>query len=493
MMRKETAMGVPVVVETDESRLRDPAWLLSEAPAVLRAPGPSGVEANLENTLRFAVKMVVPDIFTLEQLPQERKTIDYAEVLGGPPADKQAAVIFLARYFLRYTATYSETTPDLTEVRNALTVAMQILYHTWAVEGLQVLYDYTYSQSDGPNAEFWDGVSLHLLYMMALLADARPQTLAFLQSRPHARRGVERIMRLPDTNRAQVARALGEDYLRARQAGTPLDTPPAPAFLAVLSSYGRELPDDDGAEYVAIRMALERTRPALNGPDLPVLAQWVAEGSLKTAQVLLYRARGGLTTKNYVDLMRAVLQHAPPSPVRAAAAILELGKLNRAAGIAGGDPNIMPLFREAAMTNVPELSGAARLAVRELAAMDAFNDALSLLEHAPMLEVAAEAMIHLRDTRRLALTERVVLARPILQPLYDAAFAHVQKAKNLMEAVWAATTDDLALVYLQRLKEMHAVPELQMLVQKRTRVSDLAHKTLAEVKLAMSAYAEGEE
>ncbi|OPZ79583.1 MAG: hypothetical protein BWY76_03523 [bacterium ADurb.Bin429] len=143
-----------------------------------------------------------------------------------------------------------------------------------------------------------------------------------------------------------------------------------------------------------------------------------------------------------------------------------------------------------AMTDMPDRAGAARLAARAFAAVDAFNESLYLIENAVMVEVGEEALHHLRDTRRLALAEHAVKTRPFLQMAYEDAFAHVQRAKSLMESVWSAQSEDLAMMYLARLKEMKAFPELQQLCQKRTKISDLAQKTMAELKLSMSAYRE---
>jgi hypothetical protein len=467
---------------------RDPDALAAAAVAFLDAAPPAGPGADVEETLRRALKPLLADLFTLDRKLQENADFSIAAFFGAALIEKMAGMLFLSRYCLRFIAISGGQSLDLNDMRRLLTLAMQTLYQVQAVEGLIFLYDYAVSQLDTGNTPFWEGTCLHTLYLLALLRDGRPQALAFLHDRPHARRHVEQMMALPDAQRAPVAQALGKDYMEARRQGTPMEPLRTPPYLKMLLQFDPTPPSDAAAAFTALLVARERIRAAVESGDTALLARWIAEGSASAAQAALRSAKANLASGQFSDVLARVIRHPHSNSLRLACAVHELGRLNQAAGIKSGDPNIIPLLREMAMTDVPERAGAARLAAREFAAVDAFNESLFLVEHAIMVEVGEEAMHHLRDTRRLALAERAAKTRPFLQPAYEAAFAHVQRAKSLMESVWSAQSDDLAMMYLQRLKEMKAFPELQQLCQKRTKISDLAQKTMAELKLSMSAY-----
>jgi hypothetical protein len=391
---------------------------------------------------------------------------------------------------MRFVSLNSGQTLDLNDMRHLLTTCMQTFFQVEAVDGLVFLYDYAYAEIDDGNPQFWDGVCMHVLYMLARIPSGRPQALSFLHERSHARRHLERIVSLPDDQRAPVLRVLGEEYIRLRREGTPIESPRPAPYLAMLLKYSATPPGEVEATFVGLLVARERIRLAVESCDTAALARWIAEGTVPAAQTARRAAMNNLATPQYVETLAAVIRHPHAGPLRVAAAVLEMGRLNQAAGMKEGDPNIIPLLREMAMTDMPDRAGAARLAAREFAAVDNFNESLGLVEHAVMVEVGEEAMLHLRDTRRLALAERAIAKRPFLQSAYEIAFAHVQKAKSLMESVWSAQSEELAMMYLARLKEMKAYPELQTLTQKRTKISDLAQKTLAELKLSMSAYRE---
>lgn len=470
--------------------MRDPDALAAAAAAFLDAPPPDGPGREAEEMLRRAIKPLFPDLFLLDRALQEQKDFSIAAHFGPALVEKLAGLLFFTRYCMRFVSLNSGQMLDLNDMRHLLTTCMQTLYQVEAIDGLIFLYDYAYSQAGGDNPQFWDGVCMHVLYMLARLPSGRAQALAFLHERAHARRHVERIVSLPDDQRAPTMRVLGEEYIRARREGNPLEMPRPAPYVAMLLQFSATPPGEAEASFVGLMVARERIRLAVEASDTALLARWVAEGTIPAAQTARRAAMNNLATPQYVGTLSEVVRHPTAGALRVAAAIQELARLNEAAGMTGGDPNIIPLLREAAMTDIPDRAGAARLAARAFAAVDNFNESLGLVEHAVMVEVGEEALLHLRDTRRLALVERTIAHRSFLQPAYEMAFSHVQKAKSLMESVWSAQSEDLAMMYLHRLKEMKAYPELQTLTQKRTKISDLAQKTLAELKLSMSAYRE---
>ncbi|HOF87206.1 MAG TPA: hypothetical protein PLZ36_03740 [Armatimonadota bacterium] len=469
---------------------RDPEALAAATAAFLDAAPPAGPGGEAEAMLRRAVTPLLADLFALDAKLRENADLSIAAFFGAALVEKMAGMLFLARFCLRFIAVSSGQSLDLTEMRRLLTLAIQALYQVQAVEGLMFLYDDAAGGRAGRHAEFWDGACLHLLSMLALLAEGRLRVLTFLHERPHARRHVEQMMALPDAQRAPAARELGQDYLDARRGQRPMEPLTTPPYLTMLMQFDPAPPDDAAAAFVALLAARERIRVAAESGDAAMLARWIAEGSAPAAQAALRAGKAHLAPGHYVDALARVIRHPHAPPLRLACAVQELGRLNHAANPNGGDPNLIPLLREMAMTDVPDRAGAARLAARAVAAVDAFNESLYLIENAVMVEVGEEAILHLRDTRRLALAEHAVKARPFLQMAYEDAFAHVQRAKSLMESVWSAQSEELAMLYLARLKELKAYPELQQLCQKRTKISDLAQKTLAELKLSMSAYRE---
>jgi len=138
-------------------------------------------------------------------------------------------------------------------------------------------------------------------------------------------------------------------------------------------------------------------------------------------------------------------------------------------------------LHSAANTAMVDCIGVARIAVQELAAVDAFIDIERIMQEAPYLPVAEEAINALKISRVLSTNMNFLEDRPELRPAFLAARNELLEVKNLMESAFAAASEDVAMTFLSRLQELHAVPELRKLSQGNTRISRLAKNLLVQM------------
>ena len=479
--------------DTNLHALLDPDMLYEDAKALLHAPEttPSDERTPLEKSIRRAHQQLAADLATIERTRGEGAEPSYAELFGAQCQEKIAAIIFLIKHKLLDIAGNSLPTRDLLDTRRDITRLVDILFKLQAMEGLGILYDFANSQAQGELAQFWQRVALHYLHLMALLPPARPQVLHFLSERPDARRQVEQLMASTDDAIARTFRALGEDYVRAKHAEETES--PAPAeYTICYRQYDQRAPDACTAGLSSLLAAQDSIRHALAAGETAALLSWFAEGSQRAVRYLLHSARASMSASALMDFLIAILATEKMDPVRLAAAVLGMGDINRTLRDNGGEPNINQQLVEATMTTDGARAGVARLAVRELSSVNAFNELLTVVERAPIIEVAEEAIIALRDLRRLVMAETIVSRRPLLQTTYHKAQKHLQEIQNLTDAAWACQNEHMAMPYIMRLKELQATRELEVLGQKHKQIGHLATSALSALRLELAGGGNGE-
>lgn len=466
----------------------EPAFLLREAKPFLREPTATAADERtpLEKSIRRAHQLLANDLAQIERLKRDGADIAYADCFGAQYHEKIAALIFLTRSKLLDIAGDTSSILDIVDARRDTSLLVEILFRLSAVEGLGILYDFAAVHAQGDNAPFWQKVGQHYLHLLTLLTLTRTHVLYFLRARPAARRQVEQGMASMDEAVARAYRALGEDYVHAK-AQLQTEPPPAPAEYTIFyQRYEQSLPDAQTTRLSALLTAQDRIHRLVDAKDLPGLVKWFVEGSLPAVQYLLHSARTNLSASALLDLLTAVLALNDGDPIRLAAAVLELGRLNRAVHAAGGDPNINTQLIEATMTDKGARTGVAQLAVRELGGVNAFNEILSVLERAPIVEVADEGIRVLRDLRRLPMAEAIVNRRATLQTAFKAAQRHLQEIQSLMDSVWACQNEYMATPYITRLRELQAIHEIEIIGQKHQHIATLAKRILSEMQLEMT-------
>ena len=174
----------------------------------------------------------------------------------------------------------------------------------------------------------------------------------------------------------------------------------------------------------------------------------------------------------------------PDIPIeRQAVAIVELSEISRTLKPEGGDEGINRTLANFALSCDKLHLGVARLAVRELRSTSAFNDILTVMEKSGIIELAEEGMEMMCELRRLPMVENIVQRRPLLTMSYHKQLKYMNTVQELVSAAWGCSSEDTARIYLERLSEMRAVPELEQLGKKHKHISDLANKTLTSLRM----------
>jgi hypothetical protein len=438
----------------------------------------------LEVDLRRAFKLVWPDLLKIKELRAQKTDLPYADLLGAQIDDKVAAIIFLARHKMLDVTSGPSQALDIADARADLTVFVDILVYLNAIEGLGVLYDLSYEQGVAQPAEFWQKASTYYLHLIAKTDGARPRALQFLKDRPHARRQVEGLIASADPGIAATFRALGEDYVRARkEADTNTPPPEPPAYMTLYQKFNAQLPDETLQGFSSLLSAEERIKGALHAGDLDKVIEWMAQGSPAAVRLAFKLPGATLATSGYVSLLEKLLLRTELPLETLAAAVVELGEANRSLQPDGGAEQINNILAGFAITHEDRLRGVTKLAVRELRSANAFNHVLTVMERTSIIEVAEEGLRMMCEMRRLTMVENVVHRRPILSLSYQQAYKYLQTVQELVSAAWGCTSEATAGVYMERLKELRAIPELEQLGKKHKHISDLANRTLTQLRL----------
>jgi hypothetical protein len=471
------------VVDNAEELIRLASEFLTEEP-----PPPSR-QLALEEAIQHAHQLVAAELSALDRAREAKQELDPGTLFREHTQEKIAALVFIAKHlFFDIAPPQPDAAPlEVQLARQDSAQYMQLLFHLRAVDGLALLFDCAANAPHtNDNIKFWQQVALHCLHTMALIPDARQHIIAFLTDRPGARRMVESMMNSADAQVAAHFRALGEEYVRLKRANVIMQLPPPPKYIELFAQYDRSVPEGRTVGYASWLCAQRRITQAVKANDFTVVTKWVAEGSPRTARLAFTTVQRSIPAKQYAVALEQMLAHETMSAVRLAAAVLELGKINRAAQPKGGEQRINNILIDLACSGIPARIGVAKVAVHQLEAVDAFNELIQILEQAVIVEVAEEAVYMLRNLRRLPIAESVARKRVLLQPAFERARADVQKAHNIMEAAFASPSDEIASMYLDQLKELGALPEIQQLSQKRTRISELAKQTLVELQMENS-------
>lgn len=467
--------------ETPTAWWNDPDVLGERAGLMLASEREEPEPSAMEEALRSAYRRVAADLDTITRLQGKNAPIDVPALLVEQVDEKLAAFLMLAKYTLIDLASASRAVLDIDLAHRQLALFAEILFRMEALDGLVLLYDFALAQARSGNARFWQNVSGHCLMLLALMEKQRPRVVAFLASRPVARKQLNGLISF---TRPQVIGALLRES--AKPAAPVVPTEP-PLYLKLFDRYDPGLPADHAAGACATLMAQHRIAQALAQEDLPTVIRWFVEGSPAAAREVLRRTRSSLPRRAYRHFLEAILTKENPHPVRASAVVLELGMLNREDKPDGGVGEINRLLFETAMRERKERAGVSCVAVRELAAVRNMDALMVIIESAPLLRVAEEAIVAMHGRRRLLMAQPLLEARPKLQPVYDACHAELVEIQKIMEAVWNTDEDAEVQTYVARLKELRAFPELDTIAELAERKGDLYRLRLSREEDAAAA------
>lgn len=429
---------------------RNPDHLVAQARAFLGDGRTAATTA--EELFRRAYTRFAADLDALD-----RAAGDASAILGQFNAglhEKLAALLFIARHTLRELADPPRTM-DIEFARRDMTLYVELLARVSALEGLGALYDFAAGQDHAASPGFWPSVCRHLLTLMARVPEGQVALPGFLATRPAAQAYLRELIAGPHD--AEVLRDL---LAEAGRDDRPIMPEPA-RYLLIYRQYGDDEPCDGRECLCTLVAARHHIEHAFTLGDLPAIKRWFAEGSRGAAREVLRLGEAGLPVRRRARLLEEFL-NMPCEGVRRAAAVLELGTLNLGERPEGGQAEINRALVECAMMEDDACAGVARAAVRELVTVRNQDALLFVAARAPLLAVAEEAVAALKDMRRLRLVEPLLHARPELTRAYRAAHQQLVEIQNLVEAVWSAPADQTD-IYLERLKQLKADPELDRL------------------------------
>ncbi|MHB9107670.1 MAG: hypothetical protein ACYDCO_11500 [Armatimonadota bacterium] len=430
---------------------RDPDQLLAQAREFLGDGFCAGTAA--EELFRRAYARFAADLDALDRAAGDAPAI--LGQFGAQLHEKLAALLFIARHTLRELADPPHTV-DIEFARRDMTLYVDLLARVGALEGLGALYDFAAGQDHAASPGFWPSVCRHLLTLMARAPEGQVLLPGFLAARPAAQQHLrESIAGAPE---AELLRALLAEAGRDGRSKMP-----EPArYLLIYRQYGDDTPCDCRECLCALTAARHHIERAFTHGDLPAVKHWFAEGSRGAAREVLRLGEAGLSVRRRARLLEEFLNMPECDGVRRTAAVLELGTLNLGERPEGGQAEINRALVECAMSEDDACAGVARAAVREMVTVRNSDALLFVASRAPLLAVAEEAVAALKDMRRLRLVEPLLRARPELTRAYRAAHQQLVEIQNLVEAVWSAPADQTD-IYLERLKQLNAGPELDRL------------------------------
>ena len=472
--------------------LTDPSQLVKQAlsffePDTPAAPAASAqasgsVQATAEDAIRQAHQLVSPDLYVIERLKQSGLEPDYSSLFSTKTDEKIAAILFLTKNKLLDIEASAAQSRDIDDARRDLAALVEILFRLQAVDALTMLYDFASQRRDSAVPWLWRNVTRRCLHLLTLLADRRMKVMKFLKERPDARETLEELESTTKEELAMMFRALLKDYhqLQGQLAATPPE--PAPGYLTVYHKYEQAGPSGSASGYSSLLTAEDRIQQAVQQNDTGTLVSWIREGSPAAMKATFHQAMALMPIEQYITLLQKTLEEGELDPVRMTVAVLELGAVNRSVYPHGGSPEINAILRDVALWESAELVGVARVAVTELGAMKAYAEMQRVAEHAPQLAVAEEVISILSMQRRLPLAEQVLCVRPELEPSLLRARAYLNQLRDLVDSVCSCPSEELAMVYLDRLKNRNAIFELEQISLMPNDVSALAKKILAEIR-----------
>lgn len=465
---------------------RDPQLLIKEAQSLREAdqtPAPED-QASVVEAIRRAHELVSPDLYVIERLKDAGVEPDHRRLFGKQLPEKTAALIFLTKQKLLDIEQCQRDSRDIEDARKDLISYVETLFHLEAVDAFGIFYDFASTRQDSPTPKLWENVHDRSLYLMACLPQSRPKVLSFLKGRPHALRRLVALLESMRKDISEMLRLLVAEYQKLEASGAPLpDEAPMP-YVTLYREYEHRASGQSASGLSSLLTAQDRIRQALAAGDNPLLASWIAEGSPAAMRTAFDQVTMVLSAARYVDLMGMILSHEGLDPVRAAVVAMELGRVDRASNETGGAAEVNKLLREMTLTDNEDMTGAARVAVQQLASVGAYIDLRDVVTRAPWDAVAEEALLALKQLRRLPSLESIQRERPTLAPAVQAARQELQELQSLVESARACPSEELAQVYVDRLKALEAEHELLQLAMKETGVSEIAQRALRELRQA---------
>lgn len=432
--------------------------------------------------------LVSPDLYVIEKLLDSGITPDIPRLLGAQMQEKIAAIIFLVKHFLLDIEYSTLESRDVIESRQNVQTLVKLLFHLKACDALAIFYEFATAQQNSRLPVLWQNVSDRCLYLLALLPESREQVLVFLHTHPTA---LPRARQFATSTRQDISlafKALLLDYQRAvmqEQLATYASSPP-PYVQMYHQEYEDFVPLTGAMGTASFLVARDRIEQAVVSGDIVTILQWIQEGSPDIVRETLHCAAHYMTNEQYIDLLERVIRMEGVDKIRITIAILELGTLNRRLSEHGGNQEINHVFVRFAMTEEAENIVVAKIVVRQLGSVRGYKHLAAIVENAPQLEVARAAIEMMGELHQLALVRSLRQHRPQIAPYLEAAEAKILMVGSIMESAISCPTPDLAMVYLERLRDLQAVYELNEISKRRSRVGELAQQILANMDPALT-------
>jgi hypothetical protein len=463
----------------------DPSLLVREAMALFgdQDVAPQPHEAAAETAIRRAHELISPNLYVIEQLKQAGMEPDYAGLFRQQHDEKVAALVFLTKHKLLDIEQCAAQSRDTDDARRDLSTYVEVLFRLQAVDALKIFYDFAAAQRDSRVPWLWRNVIARCLYLMAIMAEARQQVIAFLEERSDARRMIDALLQTTAKEVSDILHALIQDYnttLQSPHHAVPSSSPEP--YVAMAEQYEREAPAGAMAGFSSLLTAQDRIQQAASQGDVSSLVNWISQGSPAAMQAAFRQAMSVLSVPQYVALLETILAQPDLDPRRMTLAVLELGAVNRGSNAPGGLPAVNKVLADIALRVNQDIDAVGRLAVQELATVKAMQELQRVLGSAPDLAVAEELINLLADMRRLPLAETVVENRPLLEPALRAARRRFVELQELVDSACACSSEELAAIYLAQLKERRAVTELEQIGQLENHASRIAREYVTELR-----------
>lgn len=493
---------------------RDPSVIIREAHQLHGAALPTSSTTDQQSfgeLIRHAHALVSPDFYVIEHLKKSGIEPNYFDLFKNAFDEKIAATIFLTRQKLLDIEHSAQEALEIADARNDLSTFVEVLFRLKAVEALGIFFDFAEEQQESRVPWLWQNVRTRSLYLMALLPDCRDKVIRFLLKRETAVTRLQELVTTTKPETAPVFKKLLADFdawvqqhapkpKASQQPGAGM-TAGMPGGTAIPAMLAAGLPPEEPAAYVQIYQKYENAVPAgqaygiasllsaedrimqaLEAGDLDGLMKWIAEGSPAAMRSAFNRAKHYLAPDQYITLLENTLTRPGIDPVRSAATLLELGNVNRTTHLKGGTPRINNRLISLAMTTDDDDLAPAFMAIDELRSVGAAVELTTLIEKAPLQEVAEEGIKALRDLRRLTTMESILVNRPALRPAYEKAHESIMELHSIMDAAISCPSRDLTCMYVDRLRDMGALPEMEQLAKSGSYAGEYALSLLEKMR-----------
>ncbi len=471
----------------------DPYALVREATSyhdndkTLAPPG----EAGVKNAIRQAHQLISPDLYVIERLKQSHVEPDYENLFGDQFQQKLAALIFLTKHKLLDIEQSALESRDITDARRDLSNFVEIIFRMKIVDALKIFYDFAEAQHESRVPWLWHNVCSRCLYLMSLLTDCRASVVDFLKDRPEACNLMDDLQRSTKPEISSSLGALAQDYqlaLRSVEGPAQQALPaPMPLFVSLVQQYEAQAPASMGRDSAArgvssLLSAQDRISEAAAAGDTSSLVDWISHGSPAAMHTVFRTALSAMTTTQYISLLKQSITQGRLDQVRMTAVALELGSINRSTHPQGGDPAVNQLLLQLSLLDDAAYNGVAKVAVHEFGSVHALNILHTVMEKTPLLEVAEEVVVVMRELRHLPMVETLLKQRPELAPAFRTARQELLELQELVDAVSSCQSKEMALIYLDQLKKHKAVPELKQLMMAQNFVHEIAQSALDEIQ-----------